>query len=86
LQQARKTEVVGIDVAGATEITLNSAGCLRPGGPLNTVDKAQTIHRITNPGERAVSLHIYSLPIDSCVVFDLEAQRCWRRELGFDNE
>ncbi len=82
-------QVVGIDcIAGATEITLEPIArdiCV-PGGPLNTVDKAQTIHRITNPGARAVSLHVYSLPIDSCVVFDLEAQTCRRRDLAFDNE
>jgi predicted metal-dependent enzyme (double-stranded beta helix superfamily) len=85
-------QVAAIDcLAGATEITLEPIAreVCAPGGPLNTVDKAQTIHRITNPperNERAVSLHIYSLPIDSCVVFDLDAQKCWRRELGFDNE
>lgn len=82
-------QVSGIDcIAGATEITLEPIArevCV-PGGPLNTVDKTQTIHRITNPGDRAMSLHIYSLPIDSCVVFDLEAQKCWRRDLGYDNE
>jgi cysteine dioxygenase len=58
-----------------------------PGGPLNTVDKTQTIHRIMNPAEwneRAVSMHIYSLPIDSCVVFDIETQRCFRRDLKYD--
>ena len=84
-------QVVGIDcLAGATEIELErlSAETCMPGGPLNTVDKQQTIHRIRNPrerNERAVSLHIYSLPIDSCVVFDVEGQRCYRRELGYDN-
>ena len=60
-----------------------------PGGPINTVDKTQTIHRIVNPAqwnERAVSMHIYSRPIDSCVVFDLEAQKCFRRDLKYDNE
>ena len=58
-----------------------------PSGPLNTVDKTQTIHRIINPAEeRAVSMHVYSRPIDSCVVFDLEGQRCYRRDLKYDNE
>ncbi|HEY0590729.1 MAG TPA: cysteine dioxygenase family protein [Thermoanaerobaculia bacterium] len=82
-------QVVGLDcLAGATEITLEriSKETCVPGGPLNTVDKKQTIHRITNPGDRAVSLHLYSLPIDSCVVFDLDAQTCRRRDLAFDNE
>ncbi len=85
-------QVVGLDcLAGATEIEmerLNTEICA-PGGPINTVDKTQTIHRIINPVERnqpAVSLHIYSLPIDSCVVFDLERQSCVRRDLGYDNQ
>lgn len=85
-------QVVGLDcLAGATRIEmkpLNTELCT-PGGPLNTVDKTQTIHRITNPAEwneRAVSLHVYSRPIDSCVVFDMEAQKCYRRDLKYDNE
>jgi cysteine dioxygenase len=84
-------QVVGIDcLAGATFIRmkkLNDELCER-GGPLNTVDKTQTIHRITNLAdwnERALSVHVYSKPIDSCVVFDLEGQRCYRRELSYDN-
>jgi cysteine dioxygenase len=85
-------QVVGMDcLAGATRIEMKQLGtelCV-PGGPLNTVDKTQTIHRIKNLAEwneRAVSLHVYSRPIDSCVVFDLEAQRCFRRDLKYDNE
>ncbi|MDX1582917.1 MAG: cysteine dioxygenase family protein [Thermoanaerobaculia bacterium] len=84
-------QVVGIDcLTGATEIEMESVSreVVEPGGPLNTVDKTQTIHRISNPpewNERALSLHVYSLPIESCVVFDLENQRCTRRELSYDN-
>lgn len=85
-------QVVGIDcLAGATKIEMKQLNTeyAVPGGPLNTVDKEQTIHRIMNPAEwneRAVSMHIYSLPIDSCVVFDLEKQTCYRRDLKYDNE
>jgi len=85
-------QVVGMDcLAGATRIEMKQLGtelCV-PGGPLNTVDKKQTIHRIKNLpewNERAVSLHVYSRPIDSCVDFDLDAQRCFRRDLKYDNE
>lgn len=85
-------QVVGIDcIAGATQIEmehLNDEYAV-PGGPLNTVDKTQTIHRIINKAEwdeRAVSMHIYSRPIDSCVVFDIAAQMCFRRDLKYDNE
>lgn len=83
-------EVVGMDcLAGATEIEMEplDTELVAPAGALNTVDKHHTIHRISNLpewNERAVSLHIYSRPIDSCVVFDLEAQRCFRRDLSYD--
>lgn len=85
-------EVVGIDcLAGATQIDMEALDTelVQPGGALNTVDKHHTIHRISNLpewNERAVSLHIYAQPIDSCVVFDLEAQRCFRRNLSYDYE
>lgn len=85
-------QVVGMDcIAGATQIEmehLNDEYAV-PGGPLNTVDKTQTIHRIVNKpewNERAVSMHVYSRPIDSCVVFDVAGQRCFRRDLKYDNE
>ena len=85
-------QVVGIDcLAGATQIEMEHLEneMAIPGGPLNTVDKTQTIHRIRNLAEwneRAVSMHVYSRPIDSCVVFDMEAQRCYRRDLKYDND
>jgi cysteine dioxygenase len=78
-------------LAGATKIEMEHLAneLAIPGGPLNTVDKTQTIHRIRNLAEwneRAVSMHVYSRPIDSCVVFDMETQRCFRRDLKYDNE
>jgi len=89
---AENEQVVGMDcLAGATEIEMQHLEdeLAVPGGPLNTVDKTQTIHRIRNLAEwneRAVSMHVYSRPIDSCVVFDVEGQRCFRRDLKYDNE
>ena len=89
---AENEQVVGMDcLAGATQIEMEKLDTelAVPGGPLNTVDKTQTIHRIINRpewNERAVSMHVYSRPIDSCVVFDIEAQRCFRRDLKYDNE
>ena len=85
-------QVVGLDcLAGATRIEMEHLNdeLAVPGGPLNTVDKTQTIHRILNLAEwkqPAVSVHVYSRPIDSCVVFDMDAQRCYRRDLKYDNE
>jgi cysteine dioxygenase len=85
-------QVVGMDcLAGASHIEMEHVNTevAVPSGPLNTVDKTQTIHRIINLAEwneRAVSMHVYSRPIDSCVVFDLENQRCFRRDLKYDTE
>lgn len=81
-------QVVGIDcIAGATEIEMEllDREVVAPWSAVNTVDKTQTIHRILNPDDTpAVSLHIYSQPIDSCVVFDMENQTCRRRDLSYD--
>ncbi len=76
-------------IAGATEIEMEriESELVEPWSALNTVDKTQTIHKITNPAEwnqRAVSLHIYSQPIDSCVVFDKATRSCGRREMKYD--
>ena len=85
-------QVVGMDcLAGATQIEMQHLNdeLAVPGGPLNTVDKTQTIHRIKNLAEwnqPAISMHVYSRPIDSAVVFDIENQRCFRRDLKYDNE
>src|SRR5262249_27117997 len=84
---ADNQNVAGLDcLAGATELELQRGSVQEcwPGGPVNTVDKVQTIHQVVVQGrERAVSLHIYSRPIDSCVAFDLERKRCYRRQLSF---
>ncbi|HKE01707.1 MAG TPA: cysteine dioxygenase family protein [Planctomycetota bacterium] len=83
--------VVGIDcVAGATQIDLRAKPTVRAtvGGPVATVSKTQTIHQIECPpdvGELTASIHIYSRPIDSCVMFDLVHQRCARRDLKYDS-
>jgi len=81
--------VVGLDcVAGSEHTKLEvireiEAGA---GGPVLTADKLQTIHRLYNLSdhkEPAVSIHVYSRPIDSCVAFDMESQRCYRRQLAY---
>lgn len=56
------------------------------GGAVLTADKLQTIHRLFNlseTAERAVSIHIYSRPFDSCVAFDMEKNQCYRRQLSY---
>ena len=81
--------VVGMDcLAGATRIELDrldTVGCTTS-GPIYCVDKLQSIHQIENRDAAkagCVSLHIYSLPIDSCVAFDLKNQRCFRRTFSY---
>ncbi len=79
--------VVNIDcLGGATEIRLDRVGTVRcsEGSGMVTVDKLQTIHQIENAGTTGcVSLHVYSKPFDSCIAFDLERQRCYRRPLSY---
>jgi|SRR5882672_1031254 len=81
--------VVGIDcVAGSehTKLEVIREVEASASGPVMTADKLQTIHRLYNLSadtERAISIHIYSRPIDSCVAFDMENQRCYRRQLGY---
>ena len=82
--------VVGMDcLAGATEMDLRRGPvqeCV-PGGGVALVDKKRTIHQVVTKGrEPAVSLHIYSKPIDSCVAFDLSRSMCYRRDITYHSE
>ncbi len=87
---ADNQNVAGMDcLAGATELDLDRREVQEcfPDGPVNTVDKVQTIHQVVVQGrEPVISLHVYSRPIDSCVAFDLEKRTCYRRELTFHSK
>jgi cysteine dioxygenase len=51
-----------------------------------SVDPEEPIHLVANPasfGSRAVTLHVYSNPYDTCEVYDLKAKR--RAEVGMVN-
>ena len=65
--------------------------------PLNTVemnvtqpcavDPTDPVHRVVNPREfnqRAVSLHVYSRPFDTCVVYSPEQGTCGEIQLHFN--
>jgi len=67
--------------------------------PLNTVemnvshpcavDPADPVHRVVNPRElnqRAISLHVYSRPFESCVVYSPEQGTCGEIKLHFNTE
>ncbi len=81
--------VVGMDcLAGSDHVQLDRIRKTEAysGGPILTVDKIQTIHQLFNleeTRERAISIHIYSRPIDSCVAFDMEKNHCYRRQLTY---
>jgi len=53
------------------------------------VDPADPVHRVMNPREfnqRAVSLHVYSRPFDTCVVYSPEQGTCGEIKLHFNTE
>ena len=53
------------------------------------VDPREPVHRVLNPREfnhRAVSLHVYSRPIDSCVVYSPEQGTCGKIKLHYTTE
>jgi cysteine dioxygenase len=53
------------------------------------VDPLEPVHRVYNPrefGQRAVSLHVYSRPFDSCVVYSPEQGTCGEIKLRYTTE
>lgn len=53
------------------------------------VDPLEPVHRVFNPREfnqRAVSLHVYSRPFDTCVVYSAEQGTCGEIRLHYTTE
>lgn len=53
------------------------------------VDPREPVHRVLNPREfnqRAVTLHVYSRPFDSCVVYSAEQGTCGEIKLHYTTE
>jgi len=53
------------------------------------VDPLEPVHRVYNPREfnrRGVSLHVYSRPFDSCVVYSPEQHTCGEIKLHYTTE
>jgi cysteine dioxygenase len=75
-----RTGCVGLEATGS--------GLIDTVGAVATADRQRAIHRLGNPaaagGDTTVTLHVYSLPHDSCLAFDVEARTCERRDLRFD--
>jgi hypothetical protein len=58
-------------------------------GSLAKVDPTEPVHLVWNPVELnqpAISLHIYSLPFDTCVVYDAEQGLCRDITLFYTSE
>ena len=54
-----------------------------------SVDPLEPVHRVFNPAElnqRAVSLHVYSRPFDSCVVYSDEQGTCGTIKLHYTTQ
>jgi hypothetical protein len=50
------------------------------------VDPREPVHRVLNPrqfDQRAVSLHVYSRPFDTCVVYSAEQGTCGEIQLHY---
>ena len=63
---------------GKCELTPTNTVEMNPSRPC-AVNPADPVHRVVNAkrfGERAVSLHIYSRPFDTCVVYSPEQGTC----------
>jgi len=61
---------------------------MNPGQPC-AVDPKEPVHRVLNPREfnqRAVSLHVYSRPFDTCVVYSPEQGTCGEIKLHYNTE
>ena len=77
--QVENFHLVSQDVeSGRSQLTASETVEMNPSHPC-AVDPADPVHRVVNPrhfGERAVSLHIYSRPFDTCVVYSPEQGTC----------
>jgi cysteine dioxygenase type I len=63
---------------GKCQLTPTDTVEMNPANPC-AVNPADPVHRVVNPkqlGQRAVSLHIYSRPFDTCVVYSPEQGSC----------
>jgi cysteine dioxygenase len=73
---------------GCCELETSDTGEMNPSQPC-AVDPSDPVHRVLNPGEfnqRAVSLHVYSRPFDTCVVYSPERGTCGEIKLHYNTE
>lgn len=81
--------VISQDVEGGEcKLTPAETVEMKPGQPC-AVDPAEPVHRVYNPREfdqRAISLHVYSRPFDTCVVYSPEQGTCGVIQLHYTTE
>jgi len=81
--------VISQDVEkGCCELATADKVEMNPARPC-AVDPLEPVHRVYNPREfnqRAVSLHVYSRPFDSCVVYSPEQGTCGVIKLHYTTE
>jgi cysteine dioxygenase len=71
---------------GCCELQTTDSVEMNPTCPC-AVDPNDPVHRVVNPrefGERAVSLHVYSRPFDTCIVYSPEQGTCGEIRLHFN--
>jgi predicted metal-dependent enzyme (double-stranded beta helix superfamily) len=76
------------EVAGKCKIEPTNLLEINQENPVS-VDPLQPVHRVFNPAElnhRAVSLHVYSRPFDSCVVYSDQQGTCGTIKLHYTTE
>jgi len=72
--------------AGKCKLEPSDTVEMNPSHPC-AVDPQEPVHRVLNPREfkeRAVSLHVYSRPFDSCVVYSAEQSTCGEIKLHYN--
>ena len=72
--------------AGTCRLTASNIVEMSPANPC-AVDPQDPVHRVVNPREanqRAVSLHVYSRPFDSCVVYSPDQGTCGDVQLHYN--
>jgi cysteine dioxygenase len=74
--------------AGTCDLCTTDTVEINPQNPC-AVDPREPVHRVLNPrefGQRAVSLHVYSRPFDSCVVYSPEQHTCGEIKLHYTTQ
>jgi cysteine dioxygenase len=72
--------------AGTCRLVASNTVALSAANPC-AVDPREPVHRVVNPREanqRAVSLHVYSRPFDTCVVYSPEQGTCGDIQLHYN--